>query len=59
MKEKINDIIDRLFHLECEVISIHKAAKKLFIEDGLTSDEWFKLNKARNICICLLNTLNS
>ncbi|MBQ9628527.1 MAG: hypothetical protein IJR43_04630 [Synergistaceae bacterium] len=48
MKEKINDVIERLFHLECEVMSIHKA-----------SDEWLKVNRARKTCIALLNALNN
>ncbi len=59
LKEKINDIIDRLFHLECEVLSIHKAAKDLLIKDGLSNDAWLKVDKARNRCISIINALNS
>ena len=40
-------------------MSIHKAAKQLFIEEGLTSDEWLKVNRARKTCIALLNALNN
>ena len=58
LKEKINDVIERLFHLECEVMSIHKAAKDLLIKGGLPNDAWLKVNKVRNRCIALLNVLN-
>ncbi|MBQ6969834.1 MAG: hypothetical protein IJP85_05860 [Synergistaceae bacterium] len=59
MKEKINDVIERLFHLECETLSIHKAAKDLLIKGGLSNDAWLKVNKVRERCISILNTLNS
>ena len=59
LKEKINDIIERLFHLECEALSIHKAAKDLLIKGGLSDDAWLKVNKVRNRCISIINALNS
>lgn len=53
MKEKINDIIERLFHLENEI------AKPLYIEGGLTDDEWLKIDRTVTICIDMLNALKN
>ena len=53
LKEKINDIIERLFHLENEI------AKPLYIEGGLTDDEWLKIYRTVTICIDMLNALKN
>lgn len=58
LEAKINSLFDRLFDVECKIMSIHKSAKHLLIEGELTADAWGKLHKIRNICIGVLNKLN-
>lgn len=58
LEAKINSLFDRLFNVECEIMSIHKSAKRLLIDGGLNNDEWLRANSMRKKCINLLAKLN-
>lgn len=59
MNQKVQCVIDRIFDVECEIMSIHKSAGRLLNNSSLTYDEAHNLKLLRTKCISMLKEINS